>query len=475
MRPAPDYNNPPTYSLDDLNRRSQLPYSQHSHNYEELPFPPVAESSTDDVVQEDKPAAMQRQGSHTEVDQYFNPAPVHSISSTPLTLAEPPEKKPRKKVNPIYDRYEGPTEKVTTSRDGYPKSSSRPPSKGPCLGRCLRHPLTIVVIFVLVAVVIVALVLLMLGKIETPASSGSSDKQILPTVKVTDPPVTTPSSFTGGSVNDELLKIVRDQQLIIQDLQRRIGSLESMLGGGGEVNASLSTKVAMNTIKIENIQDRITPLEDSVTELQASLTNSLSSLEATKSRTAALENSTHSLQTQVASLGALVVTQGQRINENGDKNTAQDADISSAQQSITILQQEFQHDLFEVNRTIYGELDTISKMPGPRGFNGSEGPPGPAGPQGQQGAGDLSQCDYQKLSDSSAGSSVSVTRGPWTSPTADKIFTAFTCSTKGGTLANLETDTQGRYRCVCTGWHAPSDGSTDRKCYSHYWRCPKTS
>ena len=95
MRPAPDYNNPPTYSLDDLSRRSQLPYSQYSHNYEELPFPPVTESSTDDVALEEKPDAMQRQGSHTEVDQYFNPPPVHSISSTPLTTADMPEKKPR--------------------------------------------------------------------------------------------------------------------------------------------------------------------------------------------------------------------------------------------------------------------------------------------------------------------------------------------------------------------------------------------
>ena len=55
----------------------------------------------------------------------------------------------------------------------------------------------------------------------------------------------------------------------------------------------------------------------------------------------------------------------------------------------------------DVLRTLYLQMDAISKMPGPvgppgyngsRGLNGSQGPAGPLGPKG---AGDFSQCVYK--------------------------------------------------------------------------------
>ncbi|XP_038045803.1 uncharacterized protein LOC119720243 isoform X2 [Patiria miniata] len=480
MRPAPDYNNPPTYALEDSNRRSQLPYSHHNHNYEELPFPPQpTESSTDDVVLMEGKESFQRQGSHTEVDQYFNPPPlpVHSISSTPLTITEPAEKKPRKKVNPIYDRYEGPMEKITTSKEGYQRSGPKAPSSSKGQGRsfpvrCLRHPITTVFIFVLVAVVIIAVVLIMLGKIETPASNGSSDTQVRP--KVTDPPATTPGS--DGSVPDELLRMIQQQQSLILDLQARIGTLETMLGGGSEVNASLSTKVALNTIKIDGLESRVITLDGptgTVALLQATQSNTINSLEATKGRTTSLENSTRQLDIQMRSLTALVAGQGMRITTNENTNTGQSTAISTAEQEISNLRQKFDLDLSQVNRTIYGELDTISKMQGPRGLNGTDGAPGQQGPPGQPGAGDLSMCDHQEFS-TSTDTSVGATFSRLVTTPSDKIITGVACATTGGTLANLMVDTTGSaitYRCRCSG----DDGSAQRVCYIHYWQCPKTS
>ncbi len=128
----------------------------------------------------------------------------------------------RKKVNPIYDRYQGPTDKITTSKDGSQHKTK--PSKGKCRkypGRCLRHPCTIVFIFMLVAVVIVAVILIMLGTIETPGSLPEGPDQQVQTIL----PVTTASPTTQNPdvLNSEmLLNMIREQQRTITMLQDKV-------------------------------------------------------------------------------------------------------------------------------------------------------------------------------------------------------------------------------------------------------------
>ena len=54
------------------------------------------------------------------------------------------------------------------------------------------------------------------------------------------------------------------------------------------------------------------------------------------------------------------------------------------------------------------------------------------------------------------------------------ITTGATCSTDGGTFANLEavlwTETNAKYRCKCMGSWASTQ---TRYCTLHVWRCPK--
>ncbi|XP_071810117.1 uncharacterized protein [Asterias amurensis] len=481
------YPQPPSYTMEDRVNFSNgtVPGSNPHHfpQYEELPIQGTMETSTDHISLEEG-KDLQRQESHTEVDQYYNP-PVHSISSTArLTITEPNEKRPRKKVNPVYDRYQGPTEKITTSKGGS-QQKSKPPSKGNCRkypSRCLRHPCTIVFIFALVALVIVAVVLIMLGTIETPGSLPEGpDRQVQATLPVTSMPTTT---LNPDAINSErLLSMIEEQQRTIMMLQEKITMLEGVLGGGDEANATLSTRVALISFKIEGIDASIKSASKNITEvnqrvsvLQDSLSGTLVRLESTVIRTSTLENNTRQLERSVSQLNAKAQTQSIDIQTNKEKNDEQDNTISNVQQELWNLSDKFDLNLAEANRTIFDRLDTISKMQGPRGYNGSVGPAGLDGAQGPAGAGDLTQCDHQiRTSSSSYGSPTS---GGWETPPSDKIFTGVTCTTIGGTHAVLLSEDLSsgaiRYRCRCGGQSSEITESR-RQCNMHFWQCPATS
>ena len=76
-----------------------------------------------------------------------------------------------------------------------------------------------------------------------------------------------------------------------------------------------------------------------------------------------------------------------------------------------------------MNQSIYEELEVISKMPGPRGYNGSRGEPG---------AGNLTLCEYKRFSvGSSAGSSAASSTGSSAGSTAASSAGSSTGSSTG--------------------------------------------
>ena len=66
--------------------------------------------------------------------------------------------------------------------------------------------------------------------------------------------------------------------------------------------------------------------------------------------------------------------------------------IASLDAKINTVEQSFQQTLDVYNETIFEELDSISKMQGPRGYNGSDGMDGA----------DLEQCTYNMNSQGSS-------------------------------------------------------------------------
>ena len=76
---------------------------------------------------------------------------------------------------------------------------------------------------------------------------------------------------------------------------------------------------------------------------------------------------------------------------------------------VNLIDQDYKFQLSALNRTIYGELDTISKMQGPRGYNGS------VGLQGEPGAGNLTLCVYGSQRNAN-GFESTTTVTPWIAP-----------------------------------------------------------
>ncbi|XP_070578547.1 uncharacterized protein [Ptychodera flava] len=126
---------------------------------------------------------------------------------------------------------------------------------------------------------------------------------------------------------------------------------------------------------------------------------------------------------------------------------------------------EFTTMLMTMNQSIYDELDVISKMPGPRGYNGSQGE---KGDPGRDGAGNLTLCVHQRYQ--GGGGFGSTTTTAWIGSETE-VATGVSCSTDGGDTETLEIRDGGgynQYRCACSGGSGPGT----RFCYMDIWRCP---
>ncbi|XP_066279134.1 uncharacterized protein [Branchiostoma lanceolatum] len=158
----------------------------------------------------------------------------------------------------------------------------------------------------------------------------------------------------------------------------------------------------------------------------------------------------------------------------------QDEVLQATVQQISTVRDTLQTELSQLNSSVLAELDAVSKMEGPRGFNGSQGaqgPSGPAGPAGPSGVSRLDDCrfwDYSTTSDF-----LGSTELDWLRPEANHTMMGVHCATEGGTYTHLEHRSQGQgvseYRCVCYG--QVNDANivfTNRKCTINWWQCPTT-
>ncbi|XP_071834652.1 uncharacterized protein [Apostichopus japonicus] len=442
--PQPVSSNPPEYhSVPDITKRQ-------GPQYQEIPYDTTnGHASPAEEAQPPSLSTSLSQQSDTEVDQALYRTSLPTSSSTvPLTAvsAPPPpipgERRPRKKANPLYDSF---GEVVTTSSSSTKKP---PPSKdsyhkNPC--RCIRHPLVLFAIAVFVILNSIALLLLFTGALEQ-ALPGSREKLVQ----------TTPES-TGLPGYEELANIIKKQEDLIMSLHNRVSQLESLLMTNSSENATTTARVAQNTHQIEQLSNQVTALgRNSSTQIQEVQRQ----VESNDALITSNIQKTSQLESDISTLTARSETMGQDILSITSKNTDQDRDISGLESRIETVKQEVALDLVIYNDSIYMDLEAISKMQGPPGFNGSRGGDGA----------DLSGCEYDYFTDSSSFTGP-LTQGTPHTPKTGFVFTGVTCATYGGTAANLMKTEDGSVYCQCEG-QTTAYTSLSRFCNIHYWQCP---
>ncbi|XP_072030522.1 uncharacterized protein [Amphiura filiformis] len=475
--------------------RPPRPRSHYRHTYEELP---TQQAEVPERLEENGHSPYGQNGhmSHTEVDQAM--LFPKSSSQVPLTGSTgSTEKRPRKKMNPVYDGYQGPSsrKKLNPVYDGYQgpskvistKGSSKPPQHhgspvkqcSSCSIKCLKSPCTTFLVILVVFLMVIAGVLIFMGKITTPASPL--------------PPRVVPVSYHSQShrhqtphynltqlMPAEVLQRLREQDDQIKHMQEEISMLQNMLqnilGGSDEnFNASLNTKVMQNAMAIEVIEEDINRQQTSIAELtrsvhtdQRHINTIFGDISTLKAQTTNLESNATSLDTQVKLLTARSETQTSDIRLIKDKNGDQDIEINDIEAQLTLVEQEYKFELNALNRTIYGELDVISKMPGPQGHNGSQGP------MGEPGAGNLTQCLYGSQRQG-GGFTSTPTETPWIGADVNFVLTAVTCTTLGGTSTSLNQPAEGKFKCSCSGNNLDRSDTLGRDCAIHFWQCPAIS
>ena len=92
----------------------------------------------------------------------------------------------RKKLNPIYDGYQGPTDVVKTkgsSKPAQPHQQHGSPVRqcSSCSVKCLKSPCTTFLVILVVFLMVIAGVLIFMGKITTPGlyDNDYNENQIL--------------------------------------------------------------------------------------------------------------------------------------------------------------------------------------------------------------------------------------------------------------------------------------------------------
>lgn len=447
---APSYGRPAEY-------HDVIDIPKKQPQYQEIPYAITnGQASPPESVQMHQLSTFQP--SDTEVDQaLFMTHIPNSNSTAPLTeppVPPPGERRPRKKANPLYDSF---NDVVTTT-----SSTKKPPSKESCRTqsfRCIKHPITLFVIFLIVIANFIALLLLFTGTVEQ-VTPGAREKLTQ----------TTPAS--GIPDQAELLAMIQRQASVIERLETRIVQLEQLLMTNSSENATTTARIAKNTVQIEILTDQVSSLTTNTAVQIQAVDGRLSFVEALSSSSVqeidSLENQVDNLEKNVSSLNrelmvlnAITETIRQDVVSIRGKNTAQQTEIQQISSRINVVDQDFRNQLNIYNDSIYEDLETISKMQGPPGVNGS---------RGRDGA-DLSTCEY-KTHTSSTGFSRDLTIGSSFAPDEGFVFTGVSCSTFGGTTANLKVATGGTsYNCECEG-QTDAYTANARFCAIHYWQCP---
>ncbi|XP_071963601.1 uncharacterized protein [Antedon mediterranea] len=486
--PLPTYLPPPIYG----NKPHDNKLHDPNHHYEELPSPAMVEtmiasnngpvrppSSAPTETYDDARDSGCSQFSQPEADQQMMQldrldSGFSSFTGTRLPLTQQQLKpsvkqmNPRKKQNPLYEDFNGqpPEKKVFVIDDDLKK-----PTSSSCCGKlkCFRNNCIIPVVIVLALAAIVLVLLMVFGVVEQKESGAISDEVIQPASTLS--PSAWPTMDPSMSPEYLLEKLLLQQDQILE-LTQKIEDLEKTLSGEGdqELNTSDSTRITVNSNKIKELEQS---LEDHKTN--------------SDSRLSAEESSSQAALLSIAQLQVQQMEDDDAINDRVDdietllsgKVTTLETNQMSLTSRVNLLEtsdMKFDVKLTTVNHTLTEEVDSVSKMMGPRGYNGSQGQTGPSG------AGNLSLCEY---SIAQHGSSISntITEVSMT-PTADDVVFGVTCSTRGGSNYILKVVTsnipatlgQKEYTCQCAGTDTLFENAPNaRYCYLHYWKCPKMS
>ncbi|XP_030854424.1 uncharacterized protein LOC105442508 isoform X1 [Strongylocentrotus purpuratus] len=438
---SPSYKNPPAYN--------GRPHHHGHHFYEEVNQSALQRQSNKPSVY-GSPNSLPT--SHTEVDQaiLFQQSTTNSLAQ----LTESVEKKPRKKTNPLYDSYRNEDDDTLDTRT-YPSQSDpvKPKSPGSCIGSVLRHPCTIFLLIAVIITIIVFFVLLLLGTITSKAGETAARTQNESSSEIT-----------------QLRKQVVDQNTLINSMMQKIERLEMAIINPGNENASLDIRVARNTYMLMTLNESLSESDRELVEVKETAelahqqaASTISTQVAFLNRITLLENQTQTLDGQVKSLRGSLQTHSMSIVGIENDNQEQDNKITILNSEISVVQQSFMTQFSEYNNSIYQELETISKLQGPRGFNGSDG---------ASGMSDLAQCSYETLNKGSAITQTTTITNAISADGVTEILTGVSCSTLNGERALLRTTGSDpvSFTCECSGAFAA--GQTSRYCYIHYWRCP---
>ncbi|XP_077998793.1 uncharacterized protein LOC144451761 [Glandiceps talaboti] len=460
----------------------QSPASPIDNPYEELPNPsiPVRNVSDIHIDSRDSIDGGDQRFSQPEADQYFmrlNSTMSASSTDGIIMTDSLKERAPRKKKNPTYESapferpYHPQNNKLAKEAEANKSSNSC------CSCEHLKTYFFIIFIFMLALLALLLVVLVISGVVgkDGAVAGGTAPQKGEPS---TDDPT------------EDLQRQIDQLGVAYQALLQRFVTLEQQLGSGS-ANASVSLRLARNTLQIVELTNNLTSQNTEIETLHTDVdiatalaveANSkaigLNERVGTNEQSLTQVKQQHSNLSQVVSATNALHTQ--QIETLQDQSSQHNSQISTLQTRVDTLESTFTNTLTSMNSSIYYELDTISKMPGPRGYNGSQGE------KGDPGAGDLTACTYSSNYAGSGYSLVSETQ--WFPHVSTEelrklarasVFTGVTCSTMGGIETYLETQTDTssgieQYRCKCGG-ESSDITSGSRLCYIHMWTCPATS
>ncbi|XP_070578545.1 uncharacterized protein [Ptychodera flava] len=433
------------------------PYEELPHNFP--PPPPGIEYVQYHGIDEEEPKLYSSQPADPKfvrLDSTFS-----STSTDGIIKSSSSERGPRKKKNPTYEETPF-SQQLHHNQLSKEEEANQPSHHRSC--ECFKTYFFIILIFMLALLALLLVVLVISGTLQTGTSPGQSDRQIGDR-----------TTAVPGPTTEQLQYQITQLENANQALLDRVVEMERLLGLGSD-NATISLRLARNTMKIEQLTKNLTIQGEEVDELQNDVQvatliatgnrNDLANLETktteTDSNLEQVTNKVVNLTQQVTSTDSMHT---QQITELQDESGQHATKINGLEVQINNSLIEFTTMLMTMNQSIYDELDVISKMPGPRGYNGSQGE---KGDPGRDGAGNLTLCEYQRYQ--GGGGFGSTTTTAWIG-SETKIVTGVSCSTDGGVTETLEErDDKGynEYRCACSGGSGPGT----RFCYMDMWRCP---
>ncbi|XP_002735227.1 uncharacterized protein LOC100371823 [Saccoglossus kowalevskii] len=399
----------------------------------------------------DSPDSENR-SSQPEADQQF--MRVHSTNSTTGILHDK-ERAPRKRKNPAYEGFHD----ISYQRKTQDIKSKDTESSDFC--QCVRsYSMTIIILF-LALLALVLVVLMISGVLSTGAVVGEASPQV---------------AISEDLTPEKLEHRIQQLESLNLALLERVVQLEEKLSGG-QANASINTKLAQNSIMMTQLAQNFTSqkedighISDEVDIVKVIANSNKQDLADVELKATVTDNEIQQLRYQIGNLSEEVfskdtIRSGQIINLQ-QQITGHATQISDIDVMLESLEYRFSMKLMVMNASMYDELDLISKMPGPRGYNGSDGV------QGQPGAGALSACKYIKRSGGSGVNLETVTNTVY----ADTNYTivGVTCTSDVGTVINLEKNDSDGYKCKCNGIMSSSSNNS-RYCYLHSWQCPTHS